>query len=387
VRRVADELEGGKLVLGSQSLVAGIPGEGDLSLEEIRLWLADPQNHQPLDFVLPLGLREMADQVQIPADNPLTRAKIELGRQLFFDVRLVPGERSCECAACHPPGLCYAFGNVFPPDRFPHVRTVPPIMNRILGREHFWDGRAASLEAQAIGPLTNPHEMGSTEEQCVATLRSIEGYRVQFDRIFGGVTIDGFCKAIASFERVLVTRPSAWDYARELRRWDASDRAGWSANDQTRFDELLRAASRQPMPEAALRGEELFFSDRTHCGECHSGPNLSDERYHNIGIGMDRADPDPGRFAVTGDMADFGAFRTPSLRNAAQTLPYMHDGRFFSLEEVIDWYDAGGHAKMQLSPRLRPLGLTQDEKRDLVAFLQACSSAMPVAERGRLPSR
>lgn len=375
----------GKVVLGSPRLTAGIPGEGPLTLEQIRAWLEDPANHEPLDFALPLGLRDAGDQVYVPPDNPLTRAKIELGRQLFFEKRLSGMGRSCSCAECHPPEVDFAFGNIFDPARVRHARNAPVLFNRLFSREQFWDGRAESLEAQVMGPITNPNEMANTPEHCAATVRSIEGYRIQFERIFGEVSVGAIEQALASFQRALVSGPSPFDYHRELRRLRLVAGDQRTDEQQQEYQAAYQLAAAFPMSESALRGEGLFFSDRMGCGDCHRGPNFTDERYHNLGIGMHRKDPDLGRYDVTGDESDKGAFKTPTLRNVARTGPYMHDGEISELREVIDFLDRGGRPNAQLSPKIRPLDLAADEKRDLLEFLKSLTGKLPPVPRGRLP--
>jgi cytochrome c peroxidase len=375
----------GKVVLGSPRLTAGIPGEGPLTIDEIRAWLDDPTNHEPLEFVLPLGLRDAADSVYVPADNPLTRAKIELGRQLFFEKRLSGMGRSCSCAECHPPEVDFAFGNIFDPARVRHARNAPVVFNRILSREQFWDGRAGSLEEQAMQPITSPNEMANTPANCIATLQAIEGYRLQFERIFGGINVSAIEQALATFQRALVTGPSPYDYQRQLRRYGSLKENEWTEELRAEEAAAKAAVAAHPMTAAALRGEALFFSDRAGCGACHSGPNLTDEQYHNSGLSLQGDDPDWGRFKITGSEADKGAFKTPTLRNVAHTGPYMHDGELKNLDEVIEWFAAGGRPNPNLSAKIRPLDLTLDEKQDLLEFLHALTGPLPPVARGRLP--
>jgi len=141
------------------------------------------------------------------------------------------------------------------------------------------------------------------------------------------------------------------------------------------------------MSDSAIRGMNLFFSDRTDCSVCHSGPNFTDEDFHNIGIGMDAPDRHEhlGRYEVTGRVEERGAFKTPTLRNVSKSPPYMHDGRFERLEQVIDHFIAGGFPNPQLSPLMKPLKLSEEEKRDLLSFLHALDSPLPAVEEGRLP--
>lgn len=372
-------LDGDPPVLGSPRLTSGIPGEGPLRLPEIKAWLAEERNHEPLDIILPIGLRDAADFVTIPDDNPLTRAKIELGRQLFFDKRL-SGIGTFSCATCHRPERFFTSYQVMPEVR----RNVSAAFNRILGSEHFWDGRARSLESQPQSPIENPFEMNSTPAKTTAAVATIGGYRLQFGAIFGDVTFANICRALASFQRAVVTGPSPWDYQRLLResRSRSVDAASEAAEDFKRLERLTRE---HPMSDAAVRGEALFFSDRAGCGNCHAGANLTDEQYHNLGVGIDAAVFDEGRMKVTGELQDRGAFKTPSLRNVAETPPYMHNGQFGTLEEVVDFLDRGGRANDNVSPLIGPLHLTDNEKADLIEFLHCLTSELPPVETGRLP--
>jgi cytochrome c peroxidase len=385
-----------RVLLGAPELTSGIPGQGPLTDAEIKAWLADPANHAPLDVELPKGLAAGAAGIQIPADNPLTRAKIELGRQLYFDPRL-SADGSLSCADCHHPDSGYARDTQFGVGIFGQTgnRNSPASYNRILSAAQFWDGRAASLEDQAIGPIANPIEMGNTHDVCVQTVRKVEGYQFQFDKVFGdGVTIENIGKAIASFERALVTCPSPYDFYEPLRALqtrfaeDLQDLDALKEDDPDLYDDYLaalKASQANPISESAQRGRELFFSDRVGCTACHAGANFTDEQYHNLGVGMDQPEPDLGRFVVTRQDKDRGAFKTPTIRNVALTAPYMHDGSQKTLEEVVEWYAKGGHANPWLSDKVKKLDLTAQEKKDLVEFMKPCTGAFPKVETGRLP--
>jgi len=369
----------GKVVLGSPRLTAGIPGSGPLALAEIKRWLEDSKNHEPLDYVLPWGLTEAADQIQIPPENPITRAKIELGRQLFFDKRL-SGLGTFSCATCHQPEQSYTSYLVMPEVG----RNASTVVNRLLGGEHFWDGRANSLENQPVSPIENPFEMNSSAEKTTTSVAAIEGYRMQFETIFGEVTFANICRALASFERAIVTGDSPWDQHRRQRKIERQPTGTLSAQ-AIEFVSVARQPDRHPFSAAASRGETLFFSDRAGCSFCHTGANLTDELYHNLGVGFDAPIPDMGRMEVTADVKDRGAFKTPSLRNVARTPPYMHNGQFGSLEDVLDFIDRGGHVNDNLSSLIRPLHLTREEKKDLIEFLHSLTSPLPPVETGRLP--
>ena len=386
-----------KILLGGDELTKGIPGDGPLTNEVIQEWLGDPENHKVLQVELPLGLSAGASQMYIPEDNPLTRAKIELGRQLYFDHR-VSQDFTVSCAHCHDPkegfsrhtqfgvGILGQFGN----------RNSPVSYNRILSREQFWDGRAPSLEEQAKGPIANPIEMGNTHDSCIECLSSIEGYQLQFDKVFPdeGLTIDTVAKAIAAFERVLVTGPSPYDYYEPLRTFetlyeaDLEDLETLKEEDPelyAQYEELKKASDEHPMSESAKRGRAIFFSDKGACTACHVGANFTDEKYHNLGVGMAAAEPDLGRFEVTKKEEDKGAFKTPTLRNVTLSAPYMHDGSLQTLEQVVEWYDKGGHPNPHLSDKMKKLNLTDQEKRDLVEFMKALEGDFPEIEAERIP--
>lgn len=389
-------LPGEAVTLGAAGLLTGVPGDGPLTSEQLDAWLADPANHRPLDPRLPLGLSAGQDAIQGLEDNPLTRAKIELGRQLYFDARL-SSDGSVSCASCHAPDHGYAAATQFGVgiEGLEGNRNSPTAFNRILSSAQFWDGRAATLEEQAVGPIENPIEMGNTHEACAQCVAGIAGYRKQFAAIFpDGVTIDNIGRALASFERAVVTGPAPWDYHDALQTFErnfAEDLEYLEEDEPELFEQyqrLKQQAAEHPLSESARRGGELFFADRSGCTQCHVGANFTDELYHNLGVGFDKPDDeqlDWGRHAVTEADADRGAFKTPTLRNIDQTAPYMHDGSQATLAEVVEWYDQGGHDNPFLSDKVKPLKLTKQEKADLVAFMKALTGPLPEVETGRLP--
>ena len=383
-----------EVLLGTDALTRGLPGSGALTENEIAEWLAVPLNHEEIDPVLPLGLAAGRAQIVGLKENPLTRAKIELGRQLYFETRL-SSDNTVSCASCHHPDEGFARHTQFGigVDGQAGGRNSPVSYNRILSGAQFWDGRAGSLEAQAVGPIANPIEMGNTHANAVETLKNIAGYVLQFDSVFGEgqINIDNVGKAIAAFERVLVTGPSAYDYSEAFKRFADLDEDTLEELREdnpeifARYLESKRAAAANPMTESARRGQELFFGKAVNCSACHVGANLADEKYHNLGIGMGAKKPDLGRFAVTGESKDKGAFKTPTIRNIASTAPYMHDGSLKTLEEVVEHYNKGGTKNELLSDKMRPLKLTEQNKKDLVNFMKACTGSVPRVERKRLP--
>ena len=308
----------------------------------------------------PLRANPALPPVVIPEDNPQTEAKVALGRQLFFEPRL-SGDDTISCATCHDPAMAWA--NHSPVDTGIRgqrgTRNSGTILDAAYMGFQFWDGRAATLEAQALGPIHNPMEMGATLDDVVRKLSAIEGYRLQFAAVFGSeVTADGIARAIAAFERTVLSGPSSYD------RYAAGDK--------------------QAMTEAAIRGLRIF-GGKARCRTCHGGPLFSDQGFHNLGVGMDRPQPDVGREAVTKDSRDRGRFKTPGLRNAALTCPYMHYGSVRTLADVVALYDRGGVPNPTLDVFVTPLDLTDAEQHDLVAFLEALTGSLPAIDRPALP--
>ena len=382
---------GEEVVLGEPSLTAGIPGTGLLTDDELSKWLNNPANHQPLQVALPKGLDTASANISIPEDNPMTRAKIELGRQLYFDERL-SSDNTISCASCHDPHQGFGAHTQFGVgvNGQEGGRNSPISHNRILSKAQFWDGRAGSLEDQAVGPIQAGIEMGNTHEACVATIVNIPGYKKQFEKIFtDGVNIDNVGKAIATFERAIVTGPAPYDSYAPIAAFEKTFAEDLEFLDEEpelkeKYDALKADAAKNPMSESAQRGMKLF-AGKASCAECHAGANFTDEQYHNLGVGMDAKDPDLGRHDVTKAEKDKGAFKTPSLRNTALSPPYMHDGSQKTLEEVVDWYDKGGHPNQWLSDKVKKLKLTDQEKKDLVQFMvEGLTSEFPKIEQSRL---
>lgn len=381
------------VTLGTTELAMGIPGEGALTTDQIQEWLARPENHEVLKVELPLGLAAGISQIQGLDQNPLTRAKIELGRQLYFDRRL-SADGTVSCADCHHPDEGYTRHTQFGVGIRGQTgdRNSPVSYNRILSGAQFWDGRAATLEDQAKGPIENPIEMGNTHDRAVKTVQSIEGYRLQFEKTFPdeGISIDTIAKAIASFERTIVTGPSPYDYYEVVRavrsQYDEDELTELEEEDAELYARYTQALTEsKAMSPSARRGQALFFGEKAGCTACHVGANFTDEKYHNLGVGMAKENPPPGHFAVSQDEKDRGAMKTPTVRNVEFSAPYMHDGSQKTLEEVVQWYDQGGHPNPYLSDKIKKLNLSDQEKQDLVAFMKSLSGPFAEVQTGRLP--
>lgn len=276
-----------------------------------------------------------------PENNKPTPEKIALGKQLFFDGRL-SADNKVSCATCHDPAKGFSNGDQFATgvEGKKGGRNSPTVINSAFHTFQFWDGRAKTLEEQALGPIGNPIEMNMKLEDVVAKLNKIEGYKKQFQAIFGtDVTSEGMAKAIAAYERTILSGDAPYD------RFKAGDKTALS--------------------EAAQRGMKLFFG-KANCGACHSGPNFTDNAFHNIGV----AGTDEGRHVISKSLGDKGAFKTPTLREIARTAPYMHDGSLKTLEEVVEHYNKGGNPNEQLDEEIYALNLTKEQVADIVTFMK-----------------
>lgn len=295
-----------------------------------------------------------------PDDNPHSEAKAELGQLLFFDGRL-SGSGQMSCNSCHIAELGWSDGRARALGHGAHQlrRNTPTLLNAGKSEEQFWDGRADSIEQLIKAVLTNDTEMNTTARQVEENLSAVEGYAPYFTQAFGDpkVTVDRVAQAIATHVRGVVSEPSA-DFDRFLN------------GDHDRLD------------DSAVRGLHLFRTD-ANCISCHHGPLLRDERYHNLGlVYFGRKHEDRGRYLVTNNPEDVGKFKTPSLRNVSRTAPYTHTG-FFDLPGLINLYNAGGarpkpreHVKddplwPETSDLLMPLHLNEQDKADLLAFLES----------------
>ncbi len=292
--------------------------------------------------------------VVAPPGNPPSAAKIRLGKELYFDPRL-SADGTVSCATCHNPALGWS-------DEGPTSagirgqrggRRAPPVSNAAYSPLQFWDGRSPSLEDQAKGPIQNPIEMGNTHQAMIQTVSGISAYQAEFKAVYGEgpITVDQVAEAIAAFERTVVTTDS-------------------------RFDRYARG-DHGSLTKLEKEGLEIF-NGKGHCTACHWGPYFSDGRFHNLGVPpRDPKNPDLGRFDVTKNPRDKGAFKTPTVRDAARRAPYLHNGSEQTLESLIDFYDRGGGQDPNLDPLMVPLGLSKHEKAALVAFIKSLDSLNP----------
>lgn len=297
----------------------------------------------------------------VPDDNALSPEKIELGRMLYFDRRL-SRDGTIACATCHDPKMAWAEHSSTSTGIGKQVgnRNSPTILNAAYAKTQFWDGRATSLEEQALGPIENPIEMGHALPELIEQLKQIPEYRDRFQKVFGQeITKENLAQAIAAFERTILSGNAPFD------RFMAGDASALS--------------------DAQKRGWEKF---QASCAACHEPPLFSKYEFYNAGVGMNQPEPDPGRQKISGREHDLGKFRVPSLRNVAQTAPYFHDGSAATLEEAVALMAHGGRENAKISSLLKMVRddhLTPEDQKDLVAFLQSLSGEIPVVEAPPLP--
>jgi cytochrome c peroxidase len=301
------------------------------------------------------------EPMPIPPDNPMTPEKVALGRQLFFDERL-SGDGSRSCYSCHvcehglTDGLAKAVGafNKSLP------RSSPTLWNIGYQHEFYWDGRSASLEKQAAAAWTGAN-MGAKADEIVAKLNALQGYKAQFHKVFNSdATADSVAKAIAAYERTIISGNTAWD------RWKAGDQ--------------------NAMSQSAVRGWNIFQAIK--CNNCHDGVLFTDQQYHNVGIGTDQKEPDPGRGKVTSKPEDTAAFKTPTLRDIAKSAPYFHDGSSATLEAAVDIMLAGGKPNEHLDKKnLEKHNISPDQREDLLNFLKALTVDNCTVTKPALPQK
>lgn len=316
--------------------------------------------HQTTPY--PLQVPANFPPMVMPADNPLTEEGVRLGRHLFWEPRL-SGNNSMSCGTCHAPAFAFTdHGNTVSVgiDGIAGTRNTMALMNLGWDNFFFWDGRETTLEGQILHPVRDPIEMHETWPNVASKLSDDPAYRALFNDAFGSEHIDSLraAKAIAQFLRTMISANSKFD--KVLR-----GEAGFTLDEQLGFALTLQEGGDPALGQGGQWGADCF-----HCHP-HAGGNFSDGQMHNNGL--DAEFTDLGYGAVTGNPMDNGKFKVPTLRNIALTAPYMHDGRFETLEEVIDHYDSGGHPSPTISPFMKftqgGLQLTPEKKAQLLAFL------------------
>lgn len=282
--------------------------------------------------------------------QPKVFSKAKLGEQLFHE-KILSKDSSISCASCHIPEYGFSDTIAFSMGIYgrPTTRNTPPVLNMKNRPYYFWDGRAGSLEQQSLMPISHPDEMGLPIKEAVARLNKNKGYRDLFLKTFGVLPNAGnLAAAFAAFEKTLETDSSRFDLS---------------------FDDSTQ------MTEQEERGRKLFVSEKTKCFDCHRRQDFTTDEFANIGLYDGKSLNDVGRYKVTGKKEDLGKFKTPGLRNVAVTAPYMHNGMFKTLEEVVEYYNNPGAfvlSPVNIDKRVEiPLGLTRQEKADLVAFLKS----------------
>lgn len=305
---------------------------------------------------IPLSVPD-ENTVEYPDDEPPSQEEIELGKMLFFDNRLSIN-MSQSCATCHNPDLGFGDGMKVSIGAKGEKtgRNAPHIYNLAWNHVFFWDGRAASLEDQAVGPIVSGAEMNMPLEVLVARLKTVPEYIAKFEALYGkdSITEKNIAKAITAFERTVVVK-------------------------NTPFDKYLQGDQDALGPEAK-RGLALF-EGKANCIKCHDGPNLTDSSFHNIGVQAQ----DAGRGKILEGPGMNRAFKTPGLRNVILTAPYMHDGSLATLDDVVRFYNRAGDHKEGLDPLIQPLNLTEREISDLLAFLGALTEPLEIV-RPSLPT-
>jgi len=319
-------------------------------------------------FYSPIGGTGEADPylrpkiVPAPADNQLTPDRAELGKILFFDPRL-SGSNWISCATCHNPALGWSDGlpTAIGDGMKTLHRATPTILNTAYNKIQMWDGRAPNLEEQATSPIVSPSEMNQDLDALIKELSAIPGYKALFEKSYPGegISKQTISKAIASFERTVVSTESPFD------KW--------------------RKGNKKAVSESVKRGFVLF-EGKANCAACHQGFNFVDDGFHNIGLKKLGDVEDEGRFAHKKVKVLKGAFKTPTLRDIARTAPYMHNGVYKTLEEVVDHYNRGGENQENPDPNLKPLNLTDQEKADLVTFLKSLTGKHMTINIPQLPN-
>lgn len=297
----------------------------------------------------PLGLPELV----APPENPLTPEKVYLGAQLFFDKRLSK-DGSASCETCHVHELGWADGKALSTKvgGTLNTRHTPTLYNVGYFPVFYWDGRAPTLEKQIEAAWKG--QMGAEPAEVARAIASIPEYEARFRQVFGtGPTQETIVAALAAYVRTLRAGDSSWD------RYEKGDKTAVS--------------------EDAKKGYALF-TGKAQCSLCHVPPLYTDMQFHNVGVGYEKPDPDPGRGKVTNDPKDQGAFKTPGLRNITKSAPYFHDGSVATLEEAVRFMAAGGRKNPNLDPKLKPVKLTPEEVAQILAFLKSLESSEPLVK-------
>lgn len=328
----------------SVPLVAAAVLASGLDETELQPVLGEPPLGLPLELVEPEG-------------NEFSLARWELGRRLFFDGDL-SRDGTVSCSSCHKPEHGFADDAALSRgvDGQLSLRNAPSLLNRGFGERFMWDGRMATLESQALEPIENPREMALGVEAALERLRADASYAAAFQEAYpGGVTRDNLARALAQFVRHLALGDSP-------------------------VDRFRSSAHKDPL-SADERVGLWVFESKGRCWRCHGGPNFTDEGFHNTGVGVRDGAAEPGRGAITGDAADRGRFKTPTLRGVAHSAPYMHDGSLATLADVVEFYRTGGGPNPDLDPLIEPIELSEREAAGLVSLLEALSRrAAPAAD-------
>lgn len=326
------------------TLVAGLFAGCDIASQK--------EGPTPVELVLP----ESFPYMKIPEDNPQTEEGIALGKRLFFDP-ILSIDSTISCASCHAPSAAFSDLTAFSEGVAGKTdRNSMPIINAGWMKSFFWDGRVMSLENQAKHPVENKIEMGERWKHVVEKLQRHPDYPSMFREAFETtqITTDLATKAIAQYERTLISSNSKYDKYR---------------------------AGQTLLTEQELLGLDLFFTEKADCFHCHGTRLFTDNRFHNNGL--DEFSEDGGLAKITKHDSDWGKFKTPTLRNVEVTGPYMHDGRFETLEEVIEFYDSGAQPAATIDPLIgagRKLNLTEEEKAALVAFLKTLTDTAFISQ-------
>lgn len=353
---------------------AGQLTAAEYTAEQLRDLYSQPVNVWPkamIDEGVEFKEIGLLGEVVFPDDNSFSAAKLTLGKKLFNDGRLSRSEQIA-CASCHDRDLAWADGRKksFGHNRQQGKRNAPTVENIAYSEHFFWDGRASTLEQQALMPIQDPLEMNFTLTELTLRLEAVVEYRKLFKEAFGDekVTVDRIAKALATFQRTVTSRKSDFDYF-------------MMAAEQG--SERTKALYRNKLSDQALRGMHLFRT-KARCINCHSGPNFSDQKFHNIGLTYyKRKHQDLGRYHVTKNTDDVGKFKTPSLRGVLNTGPWMHNGLFVDLKGILNLYNAGvsfpkhdpsDPMSPKLSPHIKPLNLSRDEIAALEAFLSSITA-------------